>query len=344
MTFRQAVQGGDARQRRIMITQVERPPRPVAPMIQPENIPSALTRLQQWVLWRYTWSVKQGKWTKRPLTPSGGFASSTDPATWTDYKTALTALPRRVFGTRQFDGIGFVVSDSDPLCALDLDHCLKRGIPNAWAKHVVGALDSYTEITPSGDGLRIFIYAKLPGHGRKADTIEIYDKQRFLTVTGHTFGKPRVIGKRQTELMAIYRGVFGKPLPDIKLEPIDRSGPPIRIDQKLLTQIRESAAGDKFSALFDRGEMLSEGDTSPSGADNALVCMLWFWLWGKGGAAAIDTYFRASALMRDKWDEKRGRMTYGELTISRVIAWASANKLQYHGQILRDLRLNRDKQ
>ena len=305
------------------------PPRPAAPKLLRANIPRALKRLRQWVLWRYHFNGT--KWTKRPLMPNGRPASSTDPDTWVDYPTVLVALSRRVFGKPQFDGIGFVLSADDPLCGVDLDHCLKAGAPNAWARHVVKALDSYTEVTPSGDGLRIFIHAKLPGRGRKSDLIEIYDNQRFLTVTGHAFGRRRAIARRQTALMAVYRGVFGKPQPEIKVEPIDRSGPPIKIDQALLTQMREAANGDKFSALFDRGEMLTEGDTSPSGADFVLVCLLWFWLWNEGGAAAIDAYFRASALMRPKWCEKRGNQTYGELTIARAIAWATVNKLEYRG-------------
>ena len=142
-------------------------------------------------------------------------------------------------------------------------------------------------------------------------------------------GKLRLIAKRQTALMAIYRGVFGEPQPEIKIEPIDRSGPAIKIDQTLLTQMREAANGDKFIALFDRGEW--KDYTSQSEADHTLVCLLWFWLWGNGGAAAIDAYFRQSKLMRDKWDAKRGSVTYGEKTIAKVIAWAAANKLDYHG-------------
>ena len=84
--------------------------------------------------------------------PNGSFASSTDPATWSDYKSVLAALtlPAKGFGfsSPQFDGIGLVLCEVDPFTGIDLDHCLKRGVPNAWAKHIVGALDTYIEITP----------------------------------------------------------------------------------------------------------------------------------------------------------------------------------------------------
>lgn len=166
-------------------TTIEQPPRPIAPTIKPENIPRALTQLRQWVMWRYRFDAPRGKWTKVPYQPSGQKASTTDAATWVDYKTALAALAPRSFGA--FDGIGFVLRKADPFCGVDLDHCIENGKLSAWAQHVVSALDSYTEITPSGEGLRIFVRAKLKGGGRKNGRIEIYDDVRFLTITGQVW-------------------------------------------------------------------------------------------------------------------------------------------------------------
>jgi len=164
----------------------ERPQHPIAPIIQPANIPQKLTQLRQWVMWKYIFDGK--KWTKVPYQPDGAKASTTDPATWTDYKTVLATRERQVFGSKSFDGIGFVLSADDPFCGVDLDHCLKDGVLTEWAKRVVAALNSYTEITPSGEGLRIFVRGKLPGgDGRKNDKIEIYDRARFLTITGQVF-------------------------------------------------------------------------------------------------------------------------------------------------------------
>lgn len=173
----------------IATTETERPPRPVAPTVKPANIPRVLKNRSQWVLWNYTWSAKQSKWTKRPLMPNGHPASSTDPATWSDYGTALAALPRKGFNGRpQYDGLGFVLSADDPFTGIDLDHCIEDGKLTEWAQHVVNTLASYTETSPSGDGLRIFVRGKLPGGGgRKNGQIEIYDRARFLTITGQVF-------------------------------------------------------------------------------------------------------------------------------------------------------------
>ena len=59
------------------------PERPKALRVKPEAIPAVLKGRDQWVCWRY--ERRDGKWTKRPVSPKGGRpASSTDPATCED--------------------------------------------------------------------------------------------------------------------------------------------------------------------------------------------------------------------------------------------------------------------
>ena len=55
------------------------------------------------------------------------------------------------------DGIGYVVTQRDGFAALDLDHCRdpKSGDLEPWAGELIARADSYTEITPSGEGVRI---------------------------------------------------------------------------------------------------------------------------------------------------------------------------------------------
>ena len=88
-------------------------------------------------------------------------------------------------------------------------------------------------------------------------------------------------------------------------------------DDKLLQQARLAKNGDKFSALFDRGD-LSFYSGAPYRADLALCRMLSFWT--GDDSARIDRLFRLSALMREKWDEKHGPETYGSRTIRKVVS------------------------
>ena len=86
-------------------------------------------------------------------------------------------------------------------------------------------------------------------------------------------------------------------------------------DDEILDRAPNAVNGQKFTRLFN-------GDTSAhpsqSEADLALCDMLAFWT-GRD-ADQMDRLFRQSGLYRKKWDERRGRDTYGNLTIQKAIA------------------------
>jgi primase-polymerase (primpol)-like protein len=46
-------------------------------------------------------------------------------------------------------------------------------------------LNSYTEISPSGSGIRVLVMAKLSPKHRRADLIEMYEIRRLLSRTGN---------------------------------------------------------------------------------------------------------------------------------------------------------------
>jgi hypothetical protein len=56
----------------------------------------------------------------------------------------------------------------------------------------------YIEVSPSGTGLRMFLRGKLNGQGRKGDKLEIYNNDRFLTITGHVWDKAKVVSELPT--------------------------------------------------------------------------------------------------------------------------------------------------
>ena len=65
---------------------------------------------------------------------------------------------------------------------IDLDNCFVDGKLISGPKNVYKALNSYTEKSPSGKGLRIFTKGKLPEKGFNKDNIEIYGSGRYLTI------------------------------------------------------------------------------------------------------------------------------------------------------------------
>src|SRR5262245_55643684 len=131
--------------------------------MQVDSIPEELKAFPHWVDWRT--EFRDGKPTKIPKDPkTGQNASSTDSRTWADFPTAAFAAER--FG---FDGVGFTFSDEDLFSGVDLDDCRdpNTGVIADWAADFIGRLNSYSEVSPSLTGVKIFVKAKLPGTGKK---------------------------------------------------------------------------------------------------------------------------------------------------------------------------------
>jgi hypothetical protein len=161
------------------------------------NLPRALARLtkrRQWAIWKWEQNGK-GIWQKPPYmaTRPDRHASTTDPSTWSSYETAVAA-----WEAGHGDGISYILTENDPHAAIDIDHCrclVTRSI-DTWAQNFLDCgRHSYSEITPSGTGCRIWGLAQ----GNKLDrkfTLLIDDKligaelfrrtNKALTITGNT--------------------------------------------------------------------------------------------------------------------------------------------------------------
>lgn len=273
------------------------------------NIPDDLRSRRQWVVWRS--EERDGKLTKVPYTCHNGTrASSTDPSTWGTYDAARER--------DDVEGIGFVFSPEDLICGIDLDNCFNDdGKLHPEARVFVAALNSYTEVSPSGRGLHIFVQASLNGNRNRTSKtpwggeFEVYDRSRFFTVTGRavtTLGDKSLsadIESRQAELDTLMAGMFPpKPKPAASPVPLDIT------DGELIDKASKSKNGAKFTALWN-GDTTGYG--SQSEADLALCGFLGFWT--GGDAARIRELFRSSGLYRPKWD----RDDYAEKTIARAL-------------------------
>lgn len=149
------------------------PPNPL-PVID-ENIPEELKSYWQWVCWRY--ELVKTRWTKVPYRPRGGKASVIKTEHYSAFTDVIDA-----YAKGGFSGIGFVLTALDPIVAIDIDHCLEGGILTGEAKGIIESLNSYTEVSPSGTGIRILAKGTLPKNVKKG--IEIYIHGRYITLTG----------------------------------------------------------------------------------------------------------------------------------------------------------------
>lgn len=278
------------------------------------NIPQALKKIPHWIVWKAV--NKNGKITKVPYSITGKAAKSDDPSTWTTYEKALTA-----YKAGSYDGIGFVFSQDDPFCGIDLDHCLdpETGKIEPWANEIIKIFDSYTEKSPSERGFHIIVKGRLPEGGRKKGSIEIYNKGRYFTFTGnHRTGSPADIRPAQDAIDSLLASHFKKEVAPQASPPSPSPGASLD-DSELIDKAISAGNGHKFDLLY-RGQWQEAGYPSQSEADQALSNMLAFWT-GRD-SCRIDNIFRQSGLMRPKWDKRHHSdgSTYGQGTIEKAIS------------------------
>jgi hypothetical protein len=296
-------------------------PKPTPLPVLAENIPAELRDRPQWVVWRYAWTG--AKWDKPLLSVRGGPASSTAPKTWATFDEAIKTYLLGAEDDAGLDGIGFIPLPEDGLTIVDLDHCrdAATGEVEPWAAAIVAGLDTYTEASPSGTGLRIVALARKPDRLRsKSGDVEIYDGVkrngdpggRYLTITGQRIeGASAEVCERQEAITALHEQTFA-PAAQHTPEP-RRNGTHDPDDEALLRKARAAKNGAKFSALWDGGPA-GASDKTRSAGDLALCRLLAFWT--RKDAGRIDRLFRQSGRMRDKWE----RDDYRARTIEKAIA------------------------
>jgi putative DNA primase/helicase len=270
------------------------------------QLPDELRAREQFVCWRE--EIRYGHPTKVPYSVTGGRANITNPETWSSLSVAIAYAEQH-----GMSGVGFVFTEDDPFAGVDLDECRdpETGEIEPWARKIIAALDSYTEVSPSGTGLHVFIKATLPGRNNRKGPVEMYESKRYFTLTGaHLNGTPTEVHERQVVLERLYRHVFKADEPDNETNG-QRPRPLDVGDEELLALATRAKNGEKFSRLW-RGDTVDYGGDQ-SKADLALCSHLGFWT--DGDTERMDRLFRRSGLMREKWN----RADYRERTFRRVL-------------------------
>lgn len=283
-----------------------------------QGIPKELQQHGRFCCWRL--EERQGRKTKIPYNPrTGENAKSNDPMTFTSFNQAAES--------NGYDGIGIGIFDG--VCAIDIDGCVENGVMSEMAMDIISTMHSYTEISPSGNGVHIlfstngFIYDTRKYYiMNRGIGVEIYvsgTTNKYVTMTGNVCTEYEY-GERGSELQIILDRYMMKPPAQngygtVAVNAINAAYVPDMLSENELWQIAmRSKNGEAFARLW-RGDIT--GYASHSEADMALCCHLAFWT-GKN-PVMMDSLFRKSGLIRDKWDEKRSGSTYGQVTIRNAI-------------------------
>jgi putative DNA primase/helicase len=161
--------------------------------------------------------VENGR--KRPYAARTGLpASTTRLADWCDYDLAAEALRRNA---GKYSGLAFLFVRGDGLVGIDLDDCLDgQGNLKPWASQLLYRFaDTYSEISPSGNGIKIWargeLPANLPGVAIKGGgSVEMYSWGRYFTMTGRAFrGAPLSVENHASDVLNLYRHLIADKQP-----------------------------------------------------------------------------------------------------------------------------------
>jgi len=261
-----------------------------------QKIPAELQHLNQWVCHK----------AKQPKQINGKSASSTDENSWASFEDVCEEYVL----TNSFDGIGFVFTEESGYVGVDLDNALKPdGTLKTWALKILTLCESYCEISPSGKGLHIICKGVKPGpkckrqiknkKGAKIGEVEVYDKGRYFTMTGHIFNGLNTV--KACDVKALYDRIWPEPKKETKESNDCTSSPPPKVSQSLtdidiIEVIAASSQGSRFNALLG-------GDISTYGDDisRAVFALTSIVAWYTDKYSVLDSLMRDSGLFVDKW-------------------------------------------
>jgi hypothetical protein len=152
-----------------------------------QNVPRLLRELPVWLLWKLVSGAAGEKPKKVPHYSGGGVRhgkldAPEDRAQLVDFEKAASAL------NGHYEGLGIAlgaVPDGDiTLSGIDLDHCYRGGELDERATKVLLAAQSYSEKSPSGEGLHVLGTGDVGTVKEDANGLEIYSRARYFTVTG----------------------------------------------------------------------------------------------------------------------------------------------------------------
>lgn len=293
-----------------------------------QNIPEEMKQLPNWCVWKLEIEKEGEKPKKNPYSVPHNTeykpkyckkARSNDPSTWGTFDQAVQ------LSSKGFDGIGFMFTDT-PFVGIDIDDGIDSvsGKAKESAADIITQAASYTELSQSKQGFHIILRGTLPV-GRRQNKDEKYTtgiiyemyghgSPRYFAMTGNVWEGRREITENQAAIDQIHEKYIAKPKEDVPKPTREAQAVTLSDDEVLSKAMNNPKMGGAFLALYNGDWQGKYG--SQSEADQAFCNYLAFWTGCNDDQ--MDRIFRSSGLIRPKWDEKHGLMTYGEKTITKA--------------------------
>lgn len=266
-----------------------------------ENIPQELKDLKQWIVWKLEIG-KDEKLTKVPyrIDIPGAHASSTNPNSWTTFDNAIFTLHNE----KGYSGIGFVFTKDDPYIGIDFDKCIEKstGLVYPSIEQDILSLNSYTEISQSGNGIHVIGKGVNPdpeGKGGRKGLFEMYSKERYFAITGNIYlDFPKTISNIPSpHLNTLYNKYLLKlptPSKPKNIQELKARNNLFLGDDEILSICEKASNSIKFNSLW-RGS--TSGYSSQSEAELALCNILAFYT---KDTNQLQRLLRSSGMYRQK--------------------------------------------
>lgn len=287
-----------------------------------EKLPQELKDYPYFCGWKY--ETRNGSRTKVPKSVKGHNADNSNLDDFCVFSEIISHMDN-------YDGIGIAIAGD--MAAIDIDHCIEDGVLSDMAEEIVSKVNTYTEISPSGTGIRLigktqgFTYDKEKYYiNNRKYGLEVYasrDKGQFVTITGNALGE-----KNLSDITDVLPDILDKymlrPVTERPKCTIDAPGS-FLTDEEVVEKASAAANGDKFVSLYN-------GDVSdyPSQSEAELSFMTSLAFWCGGDEEQMERIYLGSGLKRDKWNRADYRNSTMEKALSGVtdfykpVSWSSA--------------------
>ena len=252
---------------------------PLDGIVLPDNIPEELRAKRQWMAWRKGETKPSGRFAKPPVSLHHGYDGSTNnPSDWGTFEEAMGFAERHGPPV-----VEFVFTEDDSFCGVDLDHCRnpEEEAIQKWAWEIIRELDSYSEVSPSGTGVKIFMRGSVP-RSLNTENFEIYDAKQPFTVAGERVeSTPAEIRDAGPELMDLFRRVAANAPQSARENPeIDEDESPVKLDanglavwrgEKPVHKRERPGEVDRSSTLQKIAHLLAEAGATRKAIRDALA-------------------------------------------------------------------------
>lgn len=299
----------------------------------PNTLPDALKDAKAWVAWKFMYDPdRPEKPRKVPYYVTSNRERNGTQNTPDDL-AGMVSFDEAVRGCIRgnFDGVGFALRDELGIVALDFDDCVNDGAIDPVVQELVA--DTYAEFSPSGTGVRAFMFGALPnkksfkgGNENWPYGFETFCKNGFVTVTGKITPVCDMMGL-QTKISGLTPSVeklFEKRFGSIKEsnapsdQRISRQFTLARATAKTVEDVRRALASlpEEYATDYDKwintGEALKS--LAQAGFDEDARE-----LWHEHSSRSAGQYSPAQA------DEKWTGFNPNKITFVSIFGWAQDN-------------------